>query len=264
VKDLLWLYELPTAWLGVVVVGAFLAFSLGGLWLTRPWARKRCNASNELANYYIAVVAVFYAVLVGLIAVATWESYTDVEADVANEAVAVSELYRDAEGYPPALRAVLRETLRRYVHHVVEEEWPVQRRGIEPSAHIPFVMEVARHIASFEPATAGQQIIHAECLRQFNELLTYRRLRLQAVDSGLPGLMWLVMLMGAAIAIGMTFFLWHENLLVHSLLTAALAGIVGLVIFLILSLDRPLWGSVSVDPGDFQEVLTTVMGEAPR
>jgi hypothetical protein len=157
---------------------------------------------------------------------------------------------------------VLRETLRRYVHHVIEEEWPAQRRGIEPTAHGPLVTEVVRHMAAFEPATAGQQIVHAECLRQFNELLTYRRLRLQAVGSGLPGLMWRVLLMGAAISTGMTYYLWSDNLRVHSLLTAALAVTLGLVIFLILSLDRPLWGSVSVDSGDFQDLLTTVMGEA--
>ena len=262
-KSLLWLYELPTLGLGVLVMGVFLACSLGGLWLTRPWARRHCSAYNDLANYYIAVVGLFYAVLAGLITVATWENYSEVDANVANEAVAVSKLYSDAEGYPPALRAVLRDTLRRYVHHVVEEEWPAQRRGIEPAAHGPLMTEAVRHMAAFEPATAGQQIVHAECLRQFNELLTYRRLRLQAVDSGLPGLMWLVMLMGAAITIGMTYFLWSDNLRIQSLLTAALALTLGLVVFLILSLDRPLWGSVSVDPGDFREVLTSVMGEAP-
>lgn len=258
---LLWLYEIPTFWLGVIIVGIFLILSLAGLRLTRPWARRHCNAYNDLANYYIAAVGVFYALLVGLIAVATWEDYTDVESIVSSEAVTIADLYRDMEGYPPELRTDLRERLRLYVHHVIDEEWPAQQRGVEPKTHIRGVTELSQRLATFEPQTPGQQILHAECLSQFNSFLTARRQRLEAVDSGLPGVMWAVMLIGAAITIGMTYFLWTDNLKVHSLLTASFAAIVGLVIFLILVLDQPLVGRVSVDPGNFQEVLTTVMGE---
>jgi len=261
VNRLLWLYELPTLRLGLLVVGVFLIFSLGVLWLTRPWARRHCKGYNDLASYYIAAVSVFYAVLVGLIAVATWESYTEVEEVVSNEAVALADLYRGLEGYPPPLRTEVREMLRRYTHHVIEEEWPAQRRGVEPTAHNRVMTEVVHRMAAFEPATEGQQVLHAECLRELSSFLTYRSRRLQAVDSGLPGVMWLVVLLGGAITIGMTCLLWTDNLQVHSLLTASLAMVIGLVIFLMFSLDRPLWGRVSVSSEDFQEVLTTVMGE---
>jgi Protein of unknown function (DUF4239) len=258
----LWLYEIPTFWLGVLFVGVFLTFSVGGLWLTRPWMRRQGDSHNDLANYYIAAVGVFYALLIGLISVATWENYTDVESTVASEAVTLSDLYRDLDGYPPEMKADLRQRLRRYVQHVIDEEWPVQRQGVEPKGHNQIVAEIANRLAAFEPATPGQEIVHAEVFRQFNEFLTYRRLRLQAVGSGLPDLMWLVVLIGAAVTIGMTFFLWTDNLRIHSLLTASLALIVGLMVFLIFSLDQPLIGRVSVDPGSFEEVLTVVMGEA--
>lgn len=258
----LWLYEIPTFWLGVLFVGAFLAFSLGGLWLTRPWMRRYGDGHNDLANYYIAAVGVFYALLIGLISVATWENYTDIESTVSNEAVAIADLYSDIEGYPPEFQADLQQRLRHYVQHVIQEEWPVQRRGVEPTGHSRAVTELAHRLATFEPATAGQEIVHAEVMSQFNGFLTYRRQRLQAVGSGLPGLMWLVVLIGAAVTIGMTFFLWTDNLRIHSLLTASLALIIGLMVFLIFSLDKPLVGRVSVDPGTFEEVLAVVMGEA--
>lgn len=258
----LWLYEIPTFWLGALFVGVFLAFSLGGLWLTRPWMRRQGDSHNDLANYYIAAVGVFYALLIGLISVATWENYTDVESTISSEAVAIADLYSDVEGYPPELQAEVKRRLRHYVRHVIEEEWPVQRRGVEPTGHSRAVTELAHRLATFEPATKGQEIVHAEVLGQFNDFLTYRRLRLQAVGSGLPGLMWLVVLIGAAVMIGMTFFLWTDNLRIHALLTASLALIIGLMVFLIFTMDKPLVGRVSVDPGSFEEVLTVVMGEA--
>lgn len=258
---LLWLYEIPTFWLCVLVSGVFMILSLTGLRLTRPWVRRHCSDENDLTNAYIAAVGVFYALLVGLISVATWEDYSDVESTVSNESVAVSDLYRDFEGYPPEVQADLKRRLRQYVHHVIEEEWPDQRRGVEPREHVQIVTGLAHRLATFEPATAGQQILHAEVLSQFNEFLSYRRERLQAVDSGLPQVMWFVVLMGAVITIGMTWFLWTENLRLHLLLTASFALMIGLVIFLIFVLDEPLVGRVSVDPGSFEEVLTTLMGE---
>ena len=38
----------------------------------------------------------------------------------------------------------------------------------------------------FEPATEGQKILHAETLRAYNQLIQARRLRLDAVNTGLP------------------------------------------------------------------------------
>lgn len=257
----LWLYDIPIFWLGLLFVAVFLIFSLGGLWLTRPWMRRQGDGNNDLANYYIAAVGVFYALLIGLISVATWENHSGVESTVANEAVALSDLYRDIEGYPPAMKAEIRQRLRQYIQHVIEEEWPVQRRGVEPTGEGRGVAELARRLATFEPATAGQEIAHAEVMSQFNQFLTYRQLRLQAVGSGLPGLLWLVVLIGAAIMIGLTFFLWTENLRIHSLLTACLGLIIGLMVFLIFTLDKPLVGRFSVGPDSFEEVLTVVMGE---
>jgi hypothetical protein len=257
----LWLYEIPTFWLGVLFVAVFLIFSLGGLWMTRPWMRRQGDSHNDLANYYIAAVGVFYALLIGLISVATWENHADVEATVSSEAVALADLYRDVEGYPPEVRADLRQRMRRYVRHVIDEEWPVQRRGVEPREHNREVVALAHRLAMFEPATAGQEIVHGEVFGQFNSFLTYRQLRLQAVGSGLPGLLWLVVLIGAAVMIGLTFLLWTDNLRIHSLLTASLGLIIGLMAFLIFTLDKPLVGRASVGPDSFEEVLTVVMGE---
>jgi len=255
----IWLYQIPTFWLGFLIVGFFVLIAVAGLWLTRPLAKRISRSENDFANYYIAVVAVVYAVLVGLIAAASWANYTAVQALVSAEAASVSDLYRDVEGYPPAMRDQLRAMLREYVHHVITEEWPAQRRGVIPRTHTAMVQRVVKGWASFEPVTPGQQIAHAECLRQLDEFLSNRRQRLDAVDSNLPNLMWIVVLFGAVIAIAMTFLFWTESWAFHVFLTTAFAVTLGLVIFLIVELDRPLVGSVSVPPTSFQE-LEEMMG----
>ncbi len=256
----LWLYQIPPFLLGVLVVGLFLLLAVAGLRLTRGWRRKLAGTENEFANYYLATIAVMYAVLLGLIAVASWENYSDVEDVVSQEAIAAAGLYQTVELYPPAHRERMRRLLRQYVSHVVSEEWPDQRRGVLPKAHVQLVRLIARDFSSFQPADLGQQAAYTESLGQLRELLAYRRMRLDSVDSNLPGLMWFVVLAGAAITLGMTFFFWSEESALHRFLNAALAVTLGLMIFMIFSLDRPLVGSVSVEPSAFQEVLETMGG----
>jgi Protein of unknown function (DUF4239) len=256
----LWLYQIPPFLLGVLVVGLFLLLAVAGLRLTRGWRRKLAGTENEFANYYLATIAVMYAVLLGLIAVASWENYSDVEDVVSQEAIAAAGLYQAVELYPPAHRERMRQLLRQYVSHVVSEEWPAQRRGVVPKAHAQLVRRIARDFSSFQPADLGQQAAYTESLGQLRELLAYRRMRLDSVESNLPGLMWFVVLAGAAITLGMTFFFWSEESALHRFLNAALAVTLGLMIFMIFSLDRPLVGSVSVEPSAFQEVLETMGG----
>ncbi|MBW8877998.1 MAG: DUF4239 domain-containing protein [Acidobacteria bacterium] len=253
-----WLHQWPTFWAGLLVVGIFVAVSLAGFWLTRPWVRKHCSDSNELGNYYFAAVGVFYALLMGLIAVATWENHSRIEDVVTGEAVAVSDLYRDVEAYPSPLREELRGLLRQYVQAVIEKEWPLQLRGESPAKVVGPVDQLVHRMVTFEPATPGQQIAHGESLRQLNSVLSLRRQRLQAVDDGLSRLMWLIVLLGAALTIGLTFFFCTDKLAIQALLTVALSVVIGLSIFLIFALDGPLVGSDAVQPGSFQDALSTM------
>ncbi|MFL6193895.1 MAG: DUF4239 domain-containing protein [Thermoanaerobaculia bacterium] len=250
-----WLYQIPTLWMGVLVVGFFLAVSVAGLLITRPWRRKLVHADNDFANYYVATVAVIYAVLIGLIAAASWGDFSAVEDVVSQEANAVSSIYRNAEVYPPEVRAKIRGLLREYVSHVIDEEWKTQRRGVVPKNHNLLVRRIGQELVHFEPRTPGQQAVHLASLRELDEFLANRRLRLEAVRSNLPGLMWAVLLAGGVLTVMMTFFFWSDSSRMHVVLNMALAMTIGLVIFLILALDRPLVGSVSVQPTVFQEVL---------
>jgi hypothetical protein len=261
--NFLWLYQIRTLWLGVLVVGLFVAVSVAGLWLTRPLARRLCREQNDFVNYFFATIAVFYAVLVGLIAVAVWGNYTGIDGIVSNEAVNASDVYRDIESYPPAVRDEVRGNLRAYVSSVIQREWPAQRRGAKlPPDGGRLLRQAARGLTTFEPATPGQQAVHVQTLRDLDDLFSNRRLRLEAVDSHLPGLMWLVVLAGAAVLIFMSYFFCAEKNTLQLLLTVGLSVLVGLVIFLILELDRPLIGKVSVDASSFEDALAT-MGGAP-
>lgn len=251
------LYALPVWLLGTLVVGAFVGFAVCGLWLFQRFAERRFRLTEEMNNdiiFFASAISVFYSLTVGLIAVGVWTTYSEVEQIVSAEAAAIGALYRDVSGYPEPLRGLLQAELRSYTEQVITVAWPAQARGELPDEGTRLLTVLQRELYAFEPATPGQEIIHAETLRQFNELVTARRLRVDAVGGGLPGVMWWVVLVGAVLTIGVTYLLKIQPG-VQRILTGMLALFIGLVVFVIACLDQALGGPLGIPATSYQLVL---------
>jgi len=139
------------------------------------------------------------------------------------------------------------------------EAWPLQRRGIVPSSGVDRMNGFQSTLVAFEPTTESQKLLHAETLRAYNEMIKARRLRLDAVSTGLPKVMWAVIVSGAFIGLIASFFFRVEDRRFHEAEVLLLAVFIGLVIFMILSLDRPFRGDLGIGPGPYQLIYDQLM-----
>src|SRR4051812_45733958 len=128
-----WMYDLP----GWLLCGLMVVFCVGGAVLglvaTRAPARRlfgRPPGHSDIVSYYMGAFGVFYGLTLGLIAVATWQNYTDVDKLVYQEAAALRVLHTNISWYPPPVRAQLNDGILAYVDFVIEQEWPAQHRGV--------------------------------------------------------------------------------------------------------------------------------------
>jgi hypothetical protein len=257
-----WIYDIPNWQLAALIVAGFVAASLAGLFATRPLARRVLEASpahNDVVSYIFAGVGVFYGLALGLIAVATWENFNDVDGLVSKEAADLAELYRDLDGYPQPLRGRLEARLRDYTRHVIEKEWPAHRGGLAPEDGTQMLDGFENEMMAFDPSRETEKICHAEAMRSLDSVVEQRRLRLQAVGTGLPASLWSVVLIGAALTVALTYLFWVENLTLHAILVAALATFIALLVFLTAAMDNPFRGEFSVAPDALQTVLDEVM-----
>jgi hypothetical protein len=94
-----------------------------------------------------------------------------------------------------------------------------------------------RGILEFEPATDGQRIVHAEVLRDFSRLVEFRRRRVEATSYAVPGTLWAVVLIGAALSICASYLLSIQSLLVQAFLTMLLSSMIALLVFFIATTD---------------------------
>lgn len=257
-----WLYDIPVlalvflfavmfvglCWLGTILVSPILA----------PWFQGKAQL-NEVLGDYLQYFGVIYGLLLGLLAVATYQNHTDVEKAVASEASSLAALYRDISAYPEPDRGELKALIREYTRSTIEDAWPLQRKGIDPWK-VNRAAPLHARLALVEPQTEGHKALHNAALRQFNDFFEARRLRLFYVTAGIPPIMWYTVAVGALINM---FLIWMFDLRLrtHLLLGGAISFFTGTMICLIVLLDNPYRGAVGVSPYAFELIYGQMMSE---
>jgi len=74
-----------------------------------------------------------------------------------------------------------------------------------------------------------------------------------------PAVLWSVIIVGAFIGLSTFFFFKVEDVRLHGILVTLLALFIGLVIFMILALDRPIRGDLGLTPDPYQLVYDHLM-----
>jgi len=256
------LFDLHLVVVGAGIITLLCAFSLGGLAIFSRYILPRLKVGPEESVFTGAMmqaVMVFYGLAVALIAVSVWQTYTDAAATASKEATAIGVLYREMSGYPEPLRSQLRQELREYMEYVIKEAWPQQHRGQVPRGGVEKVNAFEAKLVSFEPATEGQKLLHAETLRGYSQLIEARRLRLDAVLTGLPGALWFVIVFGALVSLSSTFFFRVEDPFVQKVQVVLLAIFIGMIIFIIFALDRPFRGDLGLQPEPYELIYDQLM-----
>lgn len=260
--NVFWIYDLPNWLFATLAIGLTVAIGLGGFYATRGWARRVHlvqHSHNEIVASYLSGVSLFYGITLGLLAVGTWQGFTEVDSRVDQEASTVAVLYRLVSNLPEPPRSELQQILRDYTRQVIDITWPQQRRGIIPLGTDRMLNDFETRLARFEPVTESQKTLNAEAYRLFDRLVELRRMRLKSVVAGLPTLLWLVVLIGAVLTVGLTWFFDLKSRRMHFWMTVMFCSFLGLLIYQLAALDNPFRGTISVSSRSFELVYDELM-----
>jgi hypothetical protein len=215
----------------------------------------RLTTNNEVAGFKFAVVGVIYAVLLAFAVIVVWQRYADAELAVINEAAAAETLYRLASGSEPEAVAT-RAAIGEYLKLAAERDWPQMAREGESSdvtAALTALYSAAQRLArsgSLPPA------VQMDIFHQLDVVTQARRTRLHLAIGIVPGVLWAALSFGGVLTVAFTFFFGTENLRAQVLMTAILAFIVFMGLFVIVTIDYPFTGPVHVDSLPLERVIT--------
>ena len=245
----MWLTSLPLWASGflIIVVPTVLAMA-GTCWIRRRVTLARLRMNNEVAGFKFATVGVLYAVLLAFAVLVVWEKFSDAESEVAREAGSLVNIYRIVEGMSPAPRAELRALLTRYLETAIEEDWPAMSRG-RPSPAVTRALNALYYaVDGYAPSDQREATLMAATLTQLSAVTEARRERLVKASGAVPGVIWLVLIVGGVLTVGFTFFFGAENLRAQTLMTGALSVLIFSGLLVIVCIDHPFTGPFRVGP----------------
>jgi hypothetical protein len=256
------MFDAALAILAPAIILSLCAAALIGLLLVRRFvlpALRVKESDSEFVGAVVQSIMVFYGLALALIAVNVWQTYNDVAKTVSTEAISFATLYRDVSGYPEPIRGRLQQEIRGYVDQIIHGAWPTMRRGEMPSEGVAWMDRLEAILIGFEPASDAQRILHAETLAAFNRANHARRMRVDAVNTGLPGVMWLVIIVGAIISISGCYFFRVEDPRLHGILIVLLSVLIGLVIVMTVAMNHPFRGDLGLSADPYRLVYDQLM-----
>jgi hypothetical protein len=256
-----WLQQLPPFSLAVVCSGAFVLLTWFGIIFVRPFLRlplRRQPGANDLVSYTSSWFSLLYGLLLGLLAVATYQNASQIQTSVQREAATLALLYRGSASYPEPLRSELQFLLRDYTLYVVHKDWPAHEEGRFLPGGAARMGALVYTLATFEPTTKAQEVMLAQTFANLDALAEARIERLAGVVLTIPGVFWYVVLIGALINIVLIWML-EMRFFTHLILGGMISFFLGVMFFLLIALDQPLRGAVAVSPGSYELAYRVLM-----
>jgi hypothetical protein len=247
-------YDIPqndlVIYFAMIAVGSVIV----GLLVVKPLLRLLMGGGstlNENIGYSTAAFSLFYGLLLGLLTVAAYQNSERVKEAILNETTAISTFYADVSFYPEPIRSDLKAMLRDYVLFTIHKEWAAHRKGEFLDGGFNRANALRQRLATFEPVTEAQKIMHAEVINNFQNFARARQQRLMGVITAIPDALWYAVLLGAAINILLLVAL-RMQLRQQLVLGTITSFFLGVILFVIVALDRPLQGVSGLLPKPMQ------------
>ncbi|MEU4065571.1 hypothetical protein AB0F25_24665 [Streptomyces wedmorensis] len=252
----LWLLNhFSTFTLTVVIVGGTVALAVAGsMYTRRRYPSLAEGEHNDMVGVTLGMFGAIYGIILAFVIVTLWTQLESTQTVVATEATDAALIARDAAAFPAPVRDRLDVALSGYVHGVVENQWPLMRAGTpEYDATAGNLQAVFDVLQSYEPKTAREEVFYGEAVGHLNDVAAQRRARLTMAEQQLPPLLQLLAFGGALVLIPLTFLYGMRRRRIQILFVASVAGLIGFSLLLVLVLDRPFAGELSVSPAPYRQ-----------
>ncbi len=234
--------------------------------LNRSWEPSRRRVHNDVIGWQISVIGVIYAVMIGFMLGSVWGNYQTAEANVDNEANALINLFRTADGLPAAQRKAVQTAASNYATAVLTQEWPAMSRSQVPRAGKPYIKVLWTTLTRTPTQNYLQQVSLQQSMQELSNLTVHRRMRILESMTGMPNMLWTVLVIGGMITTAACCLIGTENVSLHYSLIFALSLLISMALIAIADIDRSFQGSVHVSSYAFTRAQNSMMdpGPAPK
>jgi Protein of unknown function (DUF4239) len=240
---------------GVVIVLSVAAALLLVTILNRLWPSDHRKLLNDVTGWQLGVLGTTYGVILGFMLYTVWEGFRSAQTDATLEATSMLNVYRLAEGLPSPQRETMQDLARKYESAVVEQEWPAMQHQSEDRAASVVLAKMWKALSTVkvDSTATGNSVDHIQYA--MSNLAERRNIRDQQRTNQLPGLLWLLLVLGGIATIASSCILGNDKKWLHYCQVGALTFVIITALAGIADLARPYEGAVAVEPSAFVRAL---------
>lgn len=218
---------------------------------------KILRAHNEVTGFIFMAVSSFYGLLLSFVVFLVWDQLNLIRTNASKEGSSAMSLYYDIKFYPDTIASKkLMAAYLEYVYNVIDEEYP-NMAIMEPGRKTPEALSVVFYeMEHINPPTGFHAQLVGSMFNHLNEIATYRGLRITSMDSEIPNIIWLPILLGGFITLLFALLLDIENSRLHIAINSMMGIFIAMLIYTIIILSHPFTGSIRVEPKAYKEIFT--------
>lgn len=240
---------------GLLFVGGTVLYGVVGVLVGRKIVHRHvAEGHNDVLVPVFLTAGVIYAVLLGFTVIAEWEFYDTAKNNTAEEAALLVPLYRQTKVMIDDKGGEMRHLIRSYAEHVVEG-WDAFRNGTRNTSAGADANQIVQVFSTMAPATKARELVAAQFLQTFSQMVLNRNKRYAHAAESLSPIMWLGIITGGLLTIGLSFMIFMERRWPHVLAVAVMSALIGMLLFVAGIFSRPFQGPVAIDPAPFEQAL---------
>jgi hypothetical protein len=218
-------------------------------------ARRR---QHEVGNPVFLQVGVMFAVLLAFVFSEVWGEYNTAASAIDGECAALHGAAMLAETLPRQVGKPVNQAILAYAQTVAEKEWPLmehRRRSPDATAKFDSIVKAVSRIDVARPADAANENQIVSLIMQAH---VQRETRIFEMGSGLPHIMWAVLLLIAGVLIASVLLAGVESRFGHLVFAGGFTGCTVMVLVLVRMLDYPFEGALALPNTDFLQIIPQI------
>lgn len=244
----------PTWALFILVVGGLMLIAAAGLVLVRRrWPHLSEGTHNDVAGVTIGLLVGVYGIVLAFVIVAIYEDFQAAKETVHEESTELAQLYRDSRAFPAPVREALDRAIGDYTHAVLGEEWELMADGKESARAWADIDDLYLTLQAYAPEGVVAETFYGEAVGKLNDLVGARRARLGHAQESLPATFQVLLVGGALLIIGFLYFFGMSSFRAQLLMILGVAGLIGFNLLLVIVLDHPFSGDITVPNEGFRQ-----------
>lgn len=255
--------NMPNILLFIIMCIAGVIFTVVGIHLIRIVIPMELRLKDNVAIGYISAnTAVLFAILAGFIISYMLGNLSRAQEVTRIEVNQLNDMCRDASRLGEPMARGVQKEIKNYLEVVVKQEWPSMQAGkeVDSSYGEKILTDLRVKLIRYKTKDINQSLALAELHRGLEEVYNVRSERLSMNKSALGGDIWIMLVIVTLFTIIINFVYGMEHYL-HLILATVVSTVVISLLFIIVIIDRPFRGGLSVTSEYFQRALTTMQVE---